>query len=85
MSPLNGYLRPVSSEAALAISKSAALYASEVEPLKVYPEFLYTEMRELVQVLSRMLETRRLMLAEEVKLSALATGQENEIIDIINS
>lgn len=79
MSPLNGYLRPVSSEAALAISKATSLYVSELRPLAVYPELRYAEVNAMVKTLARMLETRKQMLALETKLTTLSSGRDNEV------
>lgn len=85
MTPLNGYLSPVSSEAAMAISKAVALYVSKVRPLTVYPEFRYAELHDMIQTLTRMLETQRAMQAEELRLSELTSSQEDEIIACVSN
>lgn len=84
MSPLNGYLRPVSPEAALALSKAVALYASETEQLKVYPGLHYEEMHRFTEALARMLETKKQMNELEEKLTVVATGKDEEINSIID-
>lgn len=56
MTQLNGYLKPVSMEAALALSKAIALYNKAVSTLEIYPDFHYRDMIAFVHRLERMRE-----------------------------
>ena len=77
LSPLNGYLRPVSIEAALAISKAVALYVSEVDTLEVYPELNYVELSRFATALDEMRRLRDEMNALVSALSS-ANGTDRE-------
>ncbi len=54
MSILNGYLKPVSMEAAQAISSGAALYTAALDTMEIYPQYNYQAMRRFLERLSRM-------------------------------
>ncbi len=69
MSVLNGYLRPVSMEAASAIDKGAALYEADVKGMEVYPELQYREMSAFLRGLQRLDVLRSSMRQVEVEFS----------------
>ncbi len=54
MSILNGYLKPVSMEAAQAITSGVALYTEALNTMEIYPQFNYLAMRRFLERLSRM-------------------------------
>lgn len=82
MTILNGYLRPVSIEAAQAITKAASLYCAEVDDLSIYPSLNYGQMLSLIaqakqlhQTHGEMLELERAF-AEAVRREDSATAED---------
>lgn len=61
MSQLNGYLKPVSMESALALSKGTALYSHAVLSLDIYPNLHFRLMHRFLQELSHLMELRDAM------------------------
>lgn len=57
MTILNGYLRPVSIEAAQAITKASALYSAAADNLSIYPSLGYGQMADFIGQVKRLRET----------------------------
>ena len=82
MTILNGYLRPVSIEAAQAISKASGLYAEAADGLTIYPALHYQQMKAMLSKLGRLLDLSREMdrlereFAAAVKREDLASAQD---------
>lgn len=82
MSSLNGYLRPVSMEAAQAISKGVALYSSEVRKLEVYPQLQYGVLRRFVSSLRRMRQLNDEM--DQLERDVAAGASDDRSVDILS-
>lgn len=82
MTILNGYLRPVSIEAAQAITKAASLYCSAVDSLSIYPSLCYRQMLDFIGQVNRLHQTTLAMreleedFADAVRREDTATAEE---------
>ena len=77
MTILNGYLRPVSIEAAQAISKASSLYTEAADSLSIYPSLHYQHMKDLLSRLSRLRALSRQMDSLEQEFAAAVQREDS--------
>lgn len=77
MTILNGYLRPVSIEAAQAISKAVSLYTDAAETLSIYPTLHYRQMKNMLSKLGQLHRLSQDMAGLEQQFAAAVQREDN--------
>ena len=80
MSILNGYLKPVSMEAAHAIAAGVALYTAALDSCELYPDLKYLTMRDFLKKLRRMQQLQNEMKQRESLFCAAVRREDSALM-----